>query len=349
MSEQMLELRSIDKRLGSLDLSGISLTITKGECLVLLGPSGVGKTVLLEIIAGLSRPDAGSILWDGQDIAAAPPEARGFALVYQDYALFPHLTVAQNIRYGLRASGAKSQAMREKVQDLARVLHITDILGRRPSMLSGGEQQRVALARALASNPRLLLLDEPLSALDRNTRLTLRKELKRMRKRLGVPILHVTHDPEEAMELGDRVCVMLDNRIRQMGSPEELFRRPSDPDVAEFLGIWNILPVTEVRDGSCSICGMQIHANAADDSTSYIWIKPEEILLSLTPFASSARNQFKCKVVEWDHRDSLLAVRLASGELNLTALITYASFEALAVATDTELYVTFKSSAIHCF
>ncbi len=345
----MLEVRSISKRLGSLELSDVSLTLEQGQCFVLLGPSGVGKTVFLEIIAGLISPDSGSILWEGADITATPPETRRFAMVYQDYALFPHLTVGQNIAYGLRGGRADPKDIDDRVRLLSETLRIPHILKRRPDTLSGGEQQRVALARALAARPRLLLLDEPLSALDTNTRQRLRKELAQIHKDLNVPIIHVTHDPQEAMMLGDRVGVMLGNRIRQIATPDELFRKPSDADVAEFLGLWNVLPVAKVKDQRCLVGEIWIHAIAADDSTRHIWIKPEEILLSSQPFQSSARNQLICKVIEWENRDSLLAIRLRRGELALTALITYASFEDLHVEVGAELYATFKSSSIHCF
>lgn len=344
----MLELRSIGKRLGSLDMSDVSLRLDDGEYFVLLGPSGVGKTVLLEIIAGLIRPDAGGIFWDGRDITSDPPESRKFAVVYQDYALFPHLTVAGNIAYGLRASGVGTKAIRSRLAPLAEMLGIEGLMDRRPGRLSGGEQQRVALARALAVGPRLLLLDEPLSALDTNVRSQLRKELKRINVELNVPVVHVTHDPEEAMAVGDRVGVMLGDRIRQIASVDGLFHRPSDPDVARFLGMSNVLPVTAVKEQACLVHGTEIHASGADDATSHIWVRPEEILLSREPFDSSALNQIKCSVMGWEHSASLLAVRVASGDLTLTALITHRSFQTLRVEVGAEMYATFKSSAIHC-
>ena len=354
-SLRMLELRSIRKRLGSLNLSDLSLRMDDGEYFVLLGPSGVGKTVLLEIVAGLIRPDAGEVMWDGKDIKSAPPEARRFAVVYQDYALFPHLTVARNIDYGLRAAGATPATIRDKLSALGDLLHIQGLMARRPGTLSGGEQQRVALARALATNPRLLLLDEPLSALDMNARKRLRRELKRINKELGVPALHVTHDPEEAMALGDRIGIMLDNRIRQVASPEKLFRRPSDPDVARFLGMRNVLPVTAVDGDLCLVHGIEIRASSAHDTSSHIWIRPEEILLSAERFDSSAQNQFEGRAIEWDHRPPLVAVHVEvrqpdlSAAFGLTGLITYASFKRLGLEVGSRIYVTFKSSAIHCF
>ncbi len=345
----MLELRSIAKRLGTMHLADVSLTVAGGEYFVLLGPSGVGKTVLVEMIAGLHSPDAGEVLWSGRDITATPPEQRGFAVVYQDYALFPHLTVARNIAYGLGRTGRGRRERRRRVAELAEMMQIGPLLGRRPGWLSGGEQQRVALARALATDPKMLLLDEPLAALDTNTRLRLRKHLKGLSRDLKIPVLHVTHDPEEAMTLGDRIGVLLDNRLCQTASAEELFRRPTDPAVAKFLGLKNVLTVTEVDGDVCRTGGVDVHASAARETTGHLWISPEEILLSRGPFTSSARNQFRGRVIEWDHRGDLLAVRVAVGELLLTSLITYTSFHALGVMADAELYVTFKSSAVHCF
>jgi molybdopterin-binding protein len=229
------------------------------------------------------------------------------------------------------------------------MLHIDSLLDKRPSILSGGQQQRVALARALAVQPKLLLLDEPLNACDLNTRLQLRRELKRITGQLGFPALHVTHDPEEAISLGDRIAVMLDGRIRQIAPPAELFRSPSRADVASFLGMSNILPVAAVSAEGCSVCGHTVLARGADDSTSYIWIKPEEILLSTRPFESSARNQFNCRVAEINRLSDLVEVKVASGSLELTSLITYRSLDTLHLAPGTEVYVTFKSSAVHCF
>ena len=344
----MLELQSIAKRLGAMDMSDVSMTLQRGEYFALLGPTGVGKTVLIEIIAGLIRPDAGRVLWDGSDITSAPPQRRGFAVVYQDYALFPHLSVAKNIAYGARACGCDSSEISARTARLSDMLGITELLTRRPETLSGGQQQRTAIARALAAQPKLLLLDEPLSALDTNTRIRLRGELKRINTELGTTILHVTHEPEEAMALADRIGVMLDYRVAQIAAPEELFRRPTDSSVARFLGIRNVLTVTSVRDDICEVSGQQIRANWANESTRHIWIMPEELLLSDHPFTSSALNQFKCSVIGWDHSDTLLAVQLACGDLRLMALITYASFKQLDIEAKGELYVTFKSSAIHC-
>jgi molybdate/tungstate transport system ATP-binding protein len=199
---------------------------------VLMGPSGVGKSVLLEIICGLLTPDRGAVLYDGQDITKTAPEARHFAVAYQDHALFPHMSVSDNIAYGLRARGRKRAETTDRVAKVAEMLAVEPLLGRRPQTLSGGEQQRVALARALVTEPRLLLLDEPLSSLDGGARLRLRRELKRIQRETSTPFLHVTHDPNEALHLGDRVAIMIDQRVAQIGPPSEVSSQPADAEVA---------------------------------------------------------------------------------------------------------------------
>ena len=217
----MLELDSISKRLGSFNLADISLQLKAGEYFTLLGPTGVGKTIVLEIIAGLMRPDHGTVRWRGQDITRRPPEQRGFALVYQDYALFPHLSVIQNIAYGRRSGDSGSDVM-SRARKMIELLAIEHLADRAPETLSGGEKQRVALARALVIEPHLLLLDEPLAALDLNVCDRMRDVLRDIHRRKGTTILHVTHDVDEALCLGQRIGVMLDGRLQQTGTPEEV-------------------------------------------------------------------------------------------------------------------------------
>ena len=341
----MLELRSITKRLGDFEMREVNLRIEHGEYFILLGPSGVGKTVLIETIAGLIRPDTGTILWQGSDITISPPETRRFAVVYQDCALFPHMTVAANVVYGLRS---RADA-RERLLRTAEMMGISHLLGRYPHGLSGGEQQRVAIARALMTDPELLLLDEPLSSLDAKTRRQFRAELKRIHREFGAAVLHVTHDMEEAMSLGDRIGVMLDGRIHQCGTPEELFRKPSSREVADFLGMRNVFPVSYVSEGICRAGDLEVHVAEAVQPVSHVWIRPEEIVLSKGRFDSSARNQFNGQVVDWEHSGTLLVIHVSCRGLVLSALITYASFTELAIQPGTEVYATFKSSSVHAF
>jgi len=343
----VLKLDGICKSFGGFEMSDVSLEISAGEYFVLLGPSGVGKTLLIEMIAGLVRCDGGQVLWQSADITNSPPQSRGVSVVYQDYALFGHMTVERNIAYGLRARRVGPKEIKKRVDALAEMLEIVELLRRRPGNLSGGEKQRVALARALAVEPAMLLLDEPLAALDSNMRRRLRQILRRINRDTGVTVLHVTHDPVEAMAVADKVGVMLDNRIVQVGAVDDLFRRPSNAQVSRFLGMSNVLPVDSVNDEVCTVCGEQIHVAGAGDSLEHIWIGEEEIILSEKPFPSSARNQLLCKVVDWESRDLLLAVNVQCGELKLIALITYRSFEEIGIEVGKEVYATFKSSAIH--
>jgi len=237
----VLELRGIAKKLGAFELSDFDLRMEPGEYLVLMGPSGVGKSVLIEIACGLLSPDRGAVLYGGTDITATPPEARMFAVAYQDYALFPHLSVRANIAYGLMCRGRRGEAVSKPVEATAEMLGVGDLLDRKPATLSDGEQQRVALARALVTEPRLLLLDEPLSSLDGGARLRLRRELKRIQRETGTPFLHVTHDPNEALQLGDRVAIMIDQRIVQIGAPKEVLAKPASEDVAALFDVRGVL------------------------------------------------------------------------------------------------------------
>jgi len=240
----LLRIEAISLKLGDFGLCNISMEVRPGEYLVLLGPTGTGKTVLLETIAGLHAPDKGKIFLKGRDVTRFPPEKRQLGVVYQDYALFPHLTVYGNIAFGLKLQGKTDREVRGAVSQMADFLDIGHILNRKPGRLSGGERQRVALARALVLNPHLLLLDEPLSALDRITRDRLRRELKRIHREIGVSILHITHDLSEAFFLADRLIIIRDGAVIQEGRPEEILRRPGNRFVAELVGIENFVPAT---------------------------------------------------------------------------------------------------------
>ncbi len=240
----MLRLEGIGVRLGDFRLRDISLHVRAGTYLMLLGPTGTGKTVLLETIAGVHKPSSGRIHIKGRDATHLAPEKRHLGIVYQDYALFPHLTVFQNIAFGLRMKGIPDRKIKGTVEDMAGFLEIRPFLKRPPGRLSGGERQRVALARALVMEPYVLLLDEPLSALDRLTRSRIQKELKRIHTQLGVTIVHITHDLAEAFFLADHLAVMKDGRILQEDVLEEVFRRPNDRSVAELVGIENLITAT---------------------------------------------------------------------------------------------------------
>lgn len=235
MATEFIEIRDLSLRLGQFQLGPLSLSVKKGELIGVLGPSGSGKTTLLRVIAGFERPDAGSIAIDGRVVADAThwvePEDRGVGMVFQDYALFPHLTVFENIAFGVR-----SQKPEVRVRELLELVGLVGCEGRYPHELSGGEQQRVALARSLATNPKVLLLDEPFSNLDADLRPKMRAELELILKRLSCTTVFVTHDQGEAFELADRIAVLNAGRVEQIDTPEGLYRTPATRFVAEFIG-----------------------------------------------------------------------------------------------------------------
>ncbi len=251
----MIRLEKLRVRAGDFSLAIDDLSVATGEYLVVLGPTGSGKTVLLETVAGLRRLQEGRVWFDDRDVTGEPPERRGAGIVYQDYALFSHLNVADNISFGLRyrrsrraAGGVRSRVDDERVEAIASLLGIDSLLARYPEGLSGGERQRVALARALAIKPEVLLLDEPLSALDGAIRRELREELRRIRRELGATVMHVTHDLDEALALGDRMVVLVDGRIRQIDDPRKVTCFPVDETVARLVGLTNVFGIAAAEE-----------------------------------------------------------------------------------------------------
>jgi putative spermidine/putrescine transport system ATP-binding protein len=258
-----LELQNLHRDFGTVKaLDGIEIQLGEGEFLSLLGPSGCGKTTALRLVAGFDRPDAGRIVVDGKDITNISPNRRDMGMVFQAYSLFPNMTARQNVEYGLRIRGKDKSGRRKRVADLLELVGLGHAADRYPHQLSGGMQQRVALARALAIEPRVLLLDEPLSALDAKVRVQLREEIRRIQLELGITTLYVTHDQEEALSVSDHVAVMYGGRIEQMGSPAEMYSAPATPFVAEFIGTMNRLEGTVV-DGGVEHGGITLHVEAA--------------------------------------------------------------------------------------
>jgi putative spermidine/putrescine transport system ATP-binding protein len=258
-----LELQNLHRDFGTTKaLDGIEISLGEGEFLSLLGPSGCGKTTALRLVAGFDRPDDGRIVVDGRDVTRVSPNKRDMGMVFQAYSLFPNMTARQNVAFGLRIRGQKRNERDQRVLELLDLVGLSHAVDRYPHQLSGGMQQRVALARALAIQPRVLLLDEPLSALDAKVRVQLREEIRRIQLELGITTLYVTHDQEEALSVSDHVAVMYRGRIEQMGSPAEMYSSPATPFVAEFIGTMNRLEGTVV-DGGVEHGGRTLQIEAA--------------------------------------------------------------------------------------
>jgi putative spermidine/putrescine transport system ATP-binding protein len=282
-----LTLAGVQKQFGtSYAVQDFNLSAEKGEFVSFLGPSGCGKTTTLRMIAGFEQPTAGKITIDGNDITHRPPNRRNVGMVFQSYALFPNMTVAGNVGFGMKVRKRPSAEIRKRVAELLEMIHLPDKADRYPYQLSGGQQQRVALARALAIEPQVLLLDEPLSALDAKIRVVLRKEIRQIQRQLGITTVYVTHDQEEALSLSDRVVVMSEGRVEQIGPPADIYNFPATPFVASFVGTLNILAASVIDAGEARVAveGQEIRASkriegVSAGSTVTIAIRPESIEL----------------------------------------------------------------------
>jgi molybdopterin-binding protein len=347
-----VQVQNLQVDLDEFHLRDITLDVASGETFVILGPTGAGKTVLLETIAGLYHPEKGHILINDENVTGLPPERRGVGFVYQDYALFPHLNVAGNIAFGPKLRGLEKSAIEKRVTETSELLTIDHLLHRRPETLSGGEQQRVALARALVVEPRLLLLDEPLSALDPETRESLQREMARLHRELGTTTIHVTHDFEEAVALGDRIAVVHEGRITQVGLPEDIFRRPSSEFVARFVGVRNVfrgeIRCQENGHQIFSLDGLEIAVLTDRSGMVHASLRPEDIVLSKEPFRSSARNVLKGTITDIVDRGTLIYVTVDVPPSFICA-ITRTSLEEMALKESAEVHIAFKASAVHIF
>lgn len=271
-----LELKKLTKNFGNIKaVNDVSLGIGRDEFVCILGPSGCGKTTLLRLIAGLEEASAGELFLDGKNLIDVPAQKRGFGIVFQSYSLFPNMTVVQNIAYGLTIRKQSKELISKRVSELLNLVHLAGQEEKLPHELSGGQQQRVAIARALAVEPELLLLDEPLSALDAKVRKTLRVEIREVQQSLGIPTVMVTHDQEEAMTMADRIICMRDGIVEQMGTPDELYNQPANSFIAGFLGHMNNLDSFKKNDA-----GKEVQVDSSVDKSRSIGIRPEEVIIS---------------------------------------------------------------------
>jgi spermidine/putrescine transport system ATP-binding protein len=328
MAGGRIELISLTKRFTEVAVDSIDLVVASGEFFSLLGPSGCGKTTTLRLIAGFEQPTEGRVLLDGADMTRVPPHKRNVNTVFQSYALFPFLTVFDNVAFGLRNRGLGKKEIERQVRDALELVHLGSFAKRRPGQLSGGQQQRVALARALVLNPAVLLLDEPLGALDAKLRRSLKVELKALQERVGITFLYVTHDQEEALTMSDRVAVMQAGRIVQIGDPREIYEQPADTYVADFLGVSNLTPVEVTERGPGSRYRIRLGESALEAAqgsvdalgSAHCVIRPERVRIE--PFGSAGQNRVPAMVDRLVYLGAATQVmlRLAPGQL-LQALV----------------------------
>ena len=348
----MIQIKNLRVDLGHFLLEDVNLTVDEGEYFVVLGPTGSGKTVLLETIAGLYPVKSGEIWLGGREVTRLEPEKRNISIVYQDHVLFPHLSVAENITFGLRLHKQPHQQVTQTLNWLSDLLGIVHLLGRSPDTLSGGERQKVALARALSIKPEVLLLDEPLSALDPESREGVQRELRQIHNQLKVTTIHVTHDFEEAVALGERIAVLGEGGIKQVGTPEQIFRQPNSEFVARFAMARNIFAgeVVERDDGNTVFRteGTELIVVTDLRGKLHASVRPEDILISPEPLRSSARNSFCGTVTSISDKGSTLYLTVTLPP-DFICLVTRRSFEEMGLAEGQEVYITFKASAVHIF
>ena len=312
-----LQVDNVTKKFGKFTaLKNVSFSAQPGEFISVLGPSGCGKTTLLRMVAGLEDPTSGRILIQERDVTHLPVSRRNVGIVFQSYALFPNLSAADNVAYGLRGRSKEKTALRKRVDALLELVGLSGIGAKYPAQLSGGQQQRVALARAMALSPDLLLLDEPLSALDAKVRVMLRSEIRRLQRQLGVTTIMVTHDQEEALTMADRILVIVDGELVQNGTPTQIYDRPASPFVAAFIGSMNFIPeAVKVGDGCYRIGERELQIAGENGSRSLspghavtLAIRPEDIMIQ--PTGEQSVNTFEARVKAMEYRGPLFRVTL---------------------------------------
>jgi len=346
----MIRVKEISNNWGEFELKNVSLEVKQGEYFVILGPTGSGKTLLLELIVGLYIPNKGKIFIEGKDITYEVPEKRNLGFLYQDYSLFPHFSVRKNIEYGMKLRNMSKTEIDNKLKELSKMFKIQNLMHRDVTTLSGGEQQRVALARALATNPKVLLLDEPFSALDENTKANLISEMKELHRKEGITFIHVTHSQEEAMILADRIGIIMNGTIVQVGTPEEIFYKPKTKEIARFVKIENIWEgkVIEKRNEEIvieikgkKIVAISNHFKVGDEVR--LIIRPEDVVIG--EGNTSARNVFKGVVSDVIKHGFYNIVRVDCG-FQVEAAVTKQSIENLNIKEGKNIDIFFKATSI---
>ncbi|MCK4478237.1 ABC transporter ATP-binding protein [Candidatus Bathyarchaeota archaeon] len=345
----MITFEKVSHEWGDFSLKNVTFNVNKGEYFVILGPTAAGKTLILETIAGFYIPREGNIFLNGRNTASISPEKRNIGFVYQDYSLFPHMRVEENIAFGLKMRKFPKREIESKVQSVMDSVHISYLKGRFPSTLSGGEQQRVALARALVINPDILLLDEPLSALDLRTQESLREELRRIHKVQGTTTIHVTHNQDEALALADRIGVIINGEIVQVDTPYKIFNEPVSEEMAVFVGVENIVrgEIVSSEEGVALVQVGSNHIHAISNIRAgevNVFIRPENVVLSRDKLESSARNSVIGKITGMIQFGAIFRIYMDNG---LSALVTKQAIEELELDVGEKVYASFKATGVH--
>jgi molybdate/tungstate transport system ATP-binding protein len=348
----MIRIENLYVELGKFALSDINLTVDESEYFIILGPTGAGKTVLLESIAGLNPVKRGTIWLKDRDITNYKPEKRGVSIVYQDHALFPHFSVKDNILFGLMLRKKTRKELLAAQDWLGDLLGISHLLNRKTATLSGGERQKVALARALSTKPDVLLLDEPLSALDPETREAVQEELRKLHATLNNTIIHVTHDFEEAMSLGSRIAVIGEGQLKQVGTPGEIFYRPVSPFVARFVMTRNIFvghaEKKERGETVFRVGGTEFSTSQEFEGVCYAAIRPEDILIYREPVPPGTQNSLMGIIEQITDKGSTLYIKV-SVPPEISCLVTRRHFNEMGLITGQRVYLTFLPSSVHLF
>jgi molybdate transport system ATP-binding protein len=347
-----LTVRDLHIALGEFRLNSVSMDLEQGDYACIIGPTGAGKTILLECLIGFYRPDRGRLVLEGRDITGLAPEKREIGIVYQDYALLPHMTVFQNIDYGLRKKETDKSVREQVIQEMTETLRIDHLLEREPTTLSGGEQQRVALARSLVVRPKLLLMDEPFSALDPGTRRSMRRMMREVIGRYGTTVIHITHDLDDAWSLADKVAFFRDGELHQFGGLEEIFHRPASRFIADFVGV-TLLDglVLDRSDGvtTVKVDGFALESldEAEPGAAARVAVRPENIIVTRElPRYVSAQNRIEAELEEMETECNRCVLTLRAGETRFSVLMTNNAMEQMEVGPGDRVYALIKSANV---